>query len=544
MQPGDAANHGIEPPFFDSEPDGFAVFGGPDLSAEYVDPAIRMLLPDITGDLARSEAEDSRRVAAVAAQVLETGIAALVRGLPAATGMTVDLMLKRIDAEGGRRVLALARIVPSVSGAVSYPKPPPTPAGPRFERVETAPTAEPPSMPLVTPPSQPPPPPRAPAPPTGEPPVPVEVGAYSSRSSAGADEASRAPLSREAVLAAEPISRTPAAAAPQSLSATLEHIGIALQTSMDAEAGLDRALRDAAIALGSSTASVMLRRNRTSVVEITYGLPAEYRGLRFRDDQEPHGRMANAAGEVVVIEDASSDDRVRGARLRSGEILAILAVPLMCANERIGVVYFNWATPQRFSAEQRQFVRSLSSVLAPHAQVLRLMRVADREATYVATLLDTIRAVCDEGLRSSIAAAVLEVLHDRLGLDYGDIRIGASQYALRMLATLHGHETLPTNGAPSELGQQAVFENRMITGRTEEVPEGRDLDGIRHISVPFEVGDELVGVMDLSFLGSRRFTPDEMELFSAVGRLLSLALYCGEEIGSRDSSADDAEPQG
>ncbi len=38
--------------------------------------------------------------------------------------------------------------------------------------------------------------------------------------------------------------------------------------------------------------------------------------------------------------------------------------------------------------------------------------------------------------------------------------------------------------------------------------------------------------MDLSFLGSRRFTPDETELFSAVGRLLSLA-FCGcEDSGS------------
>ena len=72
----------------------------------------------------------------------------------------------------------------------------------------------------------------------------------------------------------------------------------------------------------------------------------------------------------------------------------------------------------------------------------------------------------------------------------------------------------------------------MITGRTEEAPEGRDLDGIRHISIPFQVENHLVGVMDLSFLGSRRFTPDEMELFGAVGRMLSLAFFSCEETGS------------
>jgi hypothetical protein len=46
--------------------------------------------------------------------------------------------------------------------------------------------------------------------------------------------------------------------------------------------------------------------------------------------------------------------------------------------------------------------------------------------------------------------------------------------------------------------------------------------------------------MDLSFLGSRRFTPDEMELFSAVGRLLSLPFGGGEE--SSPDAAPGADP--
>jgi hypothetical protein len=210
-------------------------------------------------------------------------------------------------------------------------------------------------------------------------------------------------------------------------------------------------------------------------------------------------------------------------------VLAVLAVTLVSNDERIGFVYFNWSTPQRFAAEQLAFVKSLTSILSPHAQVLRLMRVADREATYIAALLDVIGAVGADGLGSSLAAAVLEVLHDRLGLDYGDVRLGEDHLHLRTLAALHGHETLPSNSPHPELGEQAVFEQRTITGRTEEIPGERDIDGIRHVSVPFEAGPGLVGVMDLSFRGSRRFTPDEMELFSAVGRLFSLALHGTEE---------------
>jgi hypothetical protein len=525
---GDAADHTVGPRFFNLEPDGFAVLGGLDLSVEYVDPTIRGLLPELVGALARSPNENARRVSDVAIQVLDTGVSALVKGLPAVGGGSVDLMLKRIDAEAGRRVLVLARIVapePVEEGHPGTPLPAEVPS--RFERVGPAPFEERPAPPSTTP---------VPGP---EPSFAVPVGAPATEESTAAEgEMGRVPLSREAVLAAEPIARAPAAGpSDSSFVALLEQIGIGLQVAADTERGLEQAIRDAAVALGSSTASLMLRRNRTSVVEVIYGMPSEYRGLRFRDDQAPHERMARAAGDVIAIEDASTDQRISGNQLRSSEILAVLAVPLVCADERIGVVYFNWTTPQRFTPEQRSFVRALSSVLAPHAQVLRLMRVADREATYVATLLDAIRAICGGGLRSSIAAAVLEVLHDRLGLDYGDIRLGEDHYTLRTLATLHGHDTLPTNGAPSELGQQAVDENRVITGRTEEAPEGRDLDGIRHISVPFDVGTELVGVMDLSFLGSRRFTPDEMELFGAVARLLSLAFFSWDDPGSHPRQA-------
>ena len=70
----------------------------------------------------------------------------------------------------------------------------------------------------------------------------------------------------------------------------------------------------------------------------------------------------------------------------------------------------------------------------------------------------------------------------------------------------------------------------MVTGRSEEAPEARDVDGIRHISVPFEIRPGQIGVMDLSFLGSRRFAPDEMELFAAIGRLLGLAFACRGEL--------------
>ncbi len=528
----DAAGDTVGPRYFNLEPDGFAVIGGGHQTVEYVDPGIRSLLPMLHGQLATSADESARRVAEVARQVLETGVAALVKGLTSTRGGSVDLMLKRIDAEGGRRVLALARIAeapaaepPPAARPLSEPplsEPPPAAepaAPPQFTRVGPAAPPETEPVPTVTHAA------------TELRPEPVAIAAGASPvvtpsihpPSAHGPEPVSGP---EAFFAAEPVAASPAppVSGPGSFAAVAEQIGLSLQSTADVRDGLEVALRDAAVALGCSTASLMLRRNFTSVVEVTYGMDQVYQGLRFRDDEAPHERMAKGAGDVIAIEDTSADRRVHSERLAAGGILAVLAVPLLSSNERVGVLYFNWSEPQRFGHEQRAFVRSISSLMAPHAQVLRLLRVVDRETTYVTTLLDSVRAVSSGGMRSSIAASVLEVLHDRLGLDYGDIRIGEDRQRLHTLATLHGHETVPSNGVPAELGQQALSEGRMVTGRTKEAPEDRDLDGIRHISVPFDVMGGGIGVMDLSFLGSRRFAADEMALFGAVGRLLSLSL--------------------
>jgi hypothetical protein len=158
--------------------------------------------------------------------------------------------------------------------------------------------------------------------------------------------------------------------------------------------------------------------------------------------------------------------------------------------------------------------------------------VVDQEATYLATLLDVITAIELGHMRSSIAASVLEVIHDRLGLYYGDVRVVDGERELHTLATLHAHTTLPPSRTPYELGRQAIYEHRVMTGRSGEETEGPGPEGVRHVSIPFDICAESSGVMDLSFRGSRRFTPDEMELFGAIGRLLAIAFAESPDAGN------------
>ena len=245
MERDDAAGETVGPRFFNLEPDGFAVIGGLNAAVEYVDPAVRRLLPELQGDLVTSPSETGRRVCDVFHQVLDTGVAALVRGLPATNGGSVDLMLKRVDADGGRRVLALAR--------VREPEP---------EHVSAWLDGEPES-------------------PDEAKYIPIAVPASSvaAAAAAGARFQRVGPLQPDTEHAAGPVQRAPTATiSGGGFDATLARIGLSLQAADDLEAGLEAALRDASVALGCSTASLMLRRNRTSVVAVTYGMPAEYQG--------------------------------------------------------------------------------------------------------------------------------------------------------------------------------------------------------------------------------------------------------------------------
>ena len=109
------------------------------------------------------------------------------------------------------------------------------------------------------------------------------------------------------------------------------------------------------MALGSASASVMLRRNRTSVVEFTFGMPAEYRGLRFRHDDAPHERLSFQAGQVIEVEDVTIDERMFAERMTNGSIAAVMGVPLLSNEERIGVCTSTGTLP---STSRRSNVRS------------------------------------------------------------------------------------------------------------------------------------------------------------------------------------------
>ena len=84
-----------------SEPDGFAVLGGQDMTVEYVDPGMSALLPGVAGSVSRSSDEAGSQVFQVALRSRD-GVSALMKGLAAADGVrTTDLLLKRIESEGG-----------------------------------------------------------------------------------------------------------------------------------------------------------------------------------------------------------------------------------------------------------------------------------------------------------------------------------------------------------------------------------------------------------------------------------------------------------
>ena len=76
-------------------------------------------------------------------------------------------------------------------------------------------------------------------------------------------------------------------------------------------------------------------------VRYVYGFPGEVIGTRMNDKEEPHAVLAIRTKKTIVIDDAYSDKRVNRAHMKKGGVRSVMVVPVVAADEAIGVLFFN-----------------------------------------------------------------------------------------------------------------------------------------------------------------------------------------------------------
>ncbi|HEV8637059.1 MAG TPA: GAF domain-containing protein [Chloroflexota bacterium] len=158
---------------------------------------------------------------------------------------------------------------------------------------------------------------------------------------------------------------------------TLHEIGLLIAAETEIERALERVLRATQEQLGAASASVLLWDRQTGRGRRFTALTADEPGWEEGDETVHPGGLTETVlrdGRAVATEDAAADPPApTGLGGRSG---AVLAGPLRCDDDVLGVLYANFDRPRRFDARARRLIEILGGYAATAVRNSRLIEAA------------------------------------------------------------------------------------------------------------------------------------------------------------------------
>jgi len=166
----------------------------------------------------------------------------------------------------------------------------------------------------------------------------------------------------------------------QTLNLALTSISGLIHSTVDFDTMMQRAMIEAAKALGSDTAAISLRKSDHWVPAYVHGFPAEVIGVRMSDEEEPHALLAVTSRKPVAIDDAFNDDRVNQAHMKKWNVRAVLVTPLLTKERVVGVIYFNFHhSPFSFQPAHLDFATKLAAGVSLALDNAENARLAQKE---------------------------------------------------------------------------------------------------------------------------------------------------------------------
>jgi K+-sensing histidine kinase KdpD len=287
-------------------------------------------------------------------------------------------------------------------------------------------------------------------------------------------------------------------------------------------------------ALDADTAAVLLRdefRNEL-VARAAVGLDHEVeQGVRIPIGQGFAGRIA-AERRPVVINDLATTD-VLSPILRAKGVKSMLGVPLVFANELLGVLHVGSLRPRVFTPgdiELLEVVADRVALAIEHTRLYESERRARERLEQVQTVIDAALAHLDE---DALLDEMLRRIRDILDADTAAFLMldEISQEVVARAAI--GLEEEVERGVRIPLGKG--FAGRIAAERRPVVLD--DVDhadivnpilrekGIKSmLGVPLLIGDSVLGVLHVGTIEPRLFSRDDQELLELVASRVALAI--------------------
>ncbi len=166
-------------------------------------------------------------------------------------------------------------------------------------------------------------------------------------------------------------------------SQAINEIDLLLNSTLDVDEVMRRAVSAAAKAIGSETAALSLRENGSWVVRYSYGFPEDIAGMQMNDQQEWHALQAIRTKQPIAISDTYNDERLDQEHIHKFRIRSVLVVPVILHDEAIGCAYFNYH--QRvfeFTQTHIDFATQLAASISLALENASLIRSLEEEIVF------------------------------------------------------------------------------------------------------------------------------------------------------------------
>jgi len=174
------------------------------------------------------------------------------------------------------------------------------------------------------------------------------------------------------------------------LSQASNNINLIINSTLDFDEIMNRAVMEACRAIGAESAAVSLRKNDRWSVAYAHGFPQEIIGAEISDKEDPHAVLAVNTRQIVAINDAFTDGRVNREHVRKYNVRSVMVIPLVIKDEVIGVLFLNYhSAPTTFTKVQTDFAEKFAYSLALALENAALLRTEKKQKERFQLLSDT-----------------------------------------------------------------------------------------------------------------------------------------------------------
>jgi two-component sensor histidine kinase/putative methionine-R-sulfoxide reductase with GAF domain len=258
--------------------------------------------------------------------------------------------------------------------------------------------------------------------------------------------------------------------------------------------------------------------------------------IRLKIGEGITGWVAKERKPVVLDREAFRDARYKALTgLEEDKYHSMLAVPLMVNDQLIGVINIRTNPPHKYTESQMRLIDHIAEQVANAIYSARMLKQMETQVSRLSTLSEVSRSIASGMYLDEILNLIVAMTAESMRFKIVTVMLlDDEKQELVICATQsssHEYVKKPNLKLSESIAGKAVSEGKPITVLdVKNTPEYRYPDIARKeglcslIAVPLRLRDKIIGVMNCYTDKPHVFTPDEINVLTAIGSHAALAI--------------------